>query len=286
MPASGSSTPRSNICAIPNDKATFDKILRPACQSIIDGYRRGTRYHIKMDEADGLISQGDEHTQLTWMDAKCGNVAFTPRQGKAVEINALWYHALRLMGDEATAKKVADSFQKAFWINAFAGLADVVDGTPGPEGYPRRDLSLRPNQIFAASLPNSPLSADQQRAVVEVVRRELLTPMGLRSLAKGDSRYCPYYYGDQFQRDACYHNGTVWAWLLRRVSHCLPACQRPFARLARSRPRLASAACGRNALGVHRANRRNLRSQRTPPHGRLPRPGLERRRGAAACRRS
>jgi len=196
------------------DRATFDKILKPACQSIIDGYRKGTRFHIKMDEADGLISQGDAHTQLTWMDAKTNDVAFTPRQGKAVEINALWYHALKLMGDQTLAKKVAASFKQAFWISPHGGLADVVDGSPSNGEYPHRDLSLRPNQIFAVSLANSPLTDDQQRAVVEVVRRELLTPMGLRTLARGDSRYCPRYSGDQYHRDSCYHNGTVWPWPL------------------------------------------------------------------------
>ena len=195
-----------------NDKATFDAVLRPACQSIIDGYRRGTRYRIKMDEADGLISQGDANTQLTWMDAKCNGVAFTPRQGKAIEINALWYHALKLMGENDLAAKVSASFKQAFWISPSRGLADVVEGPPGPNGYPRRDQSLRPNQIFAVSLPNSPLTEDQQRAVVDVVRRELLTPMGLRSLARSDSRYHPRYAGNQFERDSGYHNGTVWAW--------------------------------------------------------------------------
>ena len=196
------------------DKDTFDKLLRPACQAIIEGYRKGTRFHIKMDEADGLVTQGDENTQLTWMDAKCGGIAFTPRQGKAVEINALWYHALVLMGQNDLAAKVADSFRKAFWISPFRGLADVVNGPPGPNGYAQRDMSLRPNQIFAVSLPNSPLIETQQRAVVEVVRRELLTPMGLRTLPKSDPRYCPRYTGNQFNRDGCYHNGTVWAWLM------------------------------------------------------------------------
>lgn len=197
-----------------NDRKTFEAELLPACRRIIDGYRKGTRYHIRMDDADGLISQGDEHTQLTWMDAKTNDVAFTPRQGKAVEINALWYHALKLMGEEPLAARVAESFQKAYWISPFRGLADVVDGAPTPEGYPKRDLSLRPNQIFAVSLANSPLLPDQQRAVVEVVRRELLAPMGLRSLGKGDPRYCGRYVGNQFERDSCYHNGTVWAWLI------------------------------------------------------------------------
>jgi predicted glycogen debranching enzyme len=191
------------------DRAAFEAVLRPACVAIVDGYKKGTRYHIKMDESDGLLSQGDESTQLTWMDAKCNGVVFTPRQGKAVEINALWYHALKLLGDDALAEKTAGSFRRAFWINPFRGLADVVDGNPL-----RRDLSMRPNQIFAVSLPNSPLTADQQSAVVETVRRELLTPMGLRTLGRGDGRYRSHYGGDGFSRDAAYHNGTVWAWPL------------------------------------------------------------------------
>ena len=132
---------------------------------------------------------------------------FTPRQGKAVEINALWYHALKLLGEEAEAKRVAESFRKAFWLSPFRGLADVVDG-------PRKDASIRPNQIFAVSLPNSPLNRDEQAAVVETVRRELLTPVGLRTLAKTDPRYHGQYRGSQRKRDEAYHNGTVWPWLL------------------------------------------------------------------------
>jgi predicted glycogen debranching enzyme len=189
------------------DSKTLEEKLRPACIAIIQGYTQGTRYNIKVDPSDGLVSQGDADTQLTWMDAKCEGIAFTPRQGKAVEINALWYHALRLLGEEARAGQVRDSFRKQFWLSPFRGLADVVDGA-------RRDVSLRPNQIFAVSLPNSPLTAEQQHAVVEVVRRELLTPMGLRTLARSDPNYHGVYSGPQRQRDEAYHNGTVWPWLL------------------------------------------------------------------------
>lgn len=189
------------------DQATFDQYLHPACQKIIDGYRAGTRYHIKMDESDGLVTQGDQDTQLTWMDARDNGISFTPRQGKAVEINALWYHALMLMGEKELAAKTAKNFREKFWISPFRGLADVVNGTD-------RDTSIRPNQIFAVSLPNSPLTRDQQSAVVEVVRRELLTPAGLRSLAASDPKYHGHYGGAQFQRDSAYHNGTVWAWLI------------------------------------------------------------------------
>ena len=110
------------------------------------------------------------------------------------------------MGEDALAEKVKASFVKAFWISPFRGLADVVSN----DG--RRDMSIRPNQIFAVSLPNSPLTADQQHAVVEVVRRELLTPFGLRTLAISDPKFCPMYSGDQRCRDGAYHNGTVWPW--------------------------------------------------------------------------
>jgi len=171
-----------------------------------------------MDERDGLITQGDENTQLTWMDAKSGGVAFTPRQGKPVEINALWYNALRVMGENELAGRVRASFAPAFWISPFRGLADVVSdaGSAGPGGILnyRRDASLRPNQIFAASLPRSPLNAEQQHAVVEVVRRELLTPFGLRTLARSDPKYIARYHGPQTQRDAAYHNGAIWPWLI------------------------------------------------------------------------
>jgi predicted glycogen debranching enzyme len=192
-----------------NDRNTFDRMLLPACRQIFEGYRRGTRFHIKMDEADGLISQGDPGTQLTWMDAKCDGVVFTPRQGKPVEINALLYHALMLLVETALADKVAASFSSAFWISPFRGLADVI--RPSPQ---QRDTSIRPNQIFAVSLEHSPLTHDQQLAVVEVVRRELLTPFGLRTLAKSDPNYKGRFTGPPRQRDAAYHNGTVWPWLI------------------------------------------------------------------------
>jgi len=189
------------------DSDFFEKELLPACHAIVQGYTRGTRWHIKVDPSDGLLNQGDEGTQLTWMDAQCDGVCFTPRQGKAVEINALWHHALRLIGDRARADRVAESFRKAFWLNPFRGLADVVNGSV-------RDTAMRPNQIFAVSLPNSPLNRPQQEAVVEAVRRELLTPVGLRSLAKSDPNYHGHYIGPMSERDAAYHNGTIWAWPL------------------------------------------------------------------------
>jgi predicted glycogen debranching enzyme len=187
------------------DNQTFETRLLPACRQIIRGYMQGTRYHIKMDPADGLVTQGDANTQLTWMDAKCNDIAFTPRQGKAVEINALWYHALRLLKEDQLAEKVKASFVNAFWISPFRGLCDVVTGDV-------RDMKIRPNQIFAVSLEHSPLDHDQQHAVVEVVRRELLTPYGLRTLATGDDQFHARYSGAQFNRDSAYHNGTIWPW--------------------------------------------------------------------------
>ncbi|MGH7180283.1 MAG: amylo-alpha-1,6-glucosidase [Tepidisphaeraceae bacterium] len=188
------------------DQATFNAKLRPACVAIVDGYRRGTRFGIRMD-TDGLITQGDATTQLTWMDAKSRDVCFTPRQGKPVEINALWYNALVNLGQDDVAAKVKESFSRTFWISPFRGLYDVVDGE-------KTDASVRPNQIFAASLPHSPLNHSQRSAVVEVVRRELLTPFGLRTLAASDPRFQSRYTGDQFDRDRAYHNGTIWPWLI------------------------------------------------------------------------
>jgi len=190
-----------------HDQAHFESALLPACRAIVSGYRRGTRFNIHMDENDGLIIAGDEGTQLTWMDAKQGGVVFTPRHGKAVEVNALWYNALKLLGEEQLAAFAQKSFVKTFWMNPFRGLYDVV--TPS-----RRDDAVRPNQIFAVCLPHSPLDEDQQRAVVEVVRRELLTPYGLRTLARSDPAYCPRYFGPPAERDRAYHNGTVWPWLI------------------------------------------------------------------------
>ncbi|HEX2974047.1 MAG TPA: amylo-alpha-1,6-glucosidase [Tepidisphaeraceae bacterium] len=195
------------------DHQTFNSRLLDACRAIVTGYRHGTRFHIKMDEADGLISAGDPSSQLTWMDAKFDNIVFTPRHGKAVEINALWYNALKCLGENDLAEQVRQSFIKTFWLNPFRGLCDVVQDH-------QREPAIRPNQIFAASLPYSPLNHDQQHAVVEVVRRELLTPYGLRTLAPGDPNYRGRFGTSPMQRDGAYHNGTVWPWL---IGHFLDA---------------------------------------------------------------
>jgi len=200
--------------------ATADDILRrdlyPALQEIVRWHLQGTRYGIHVDPTDGLLYSGEEGVQLTWMDAKVGDWVVTPRSGKAVEINALWYNALRVMADfaclldepadqyEALADRVQASFGR-FWNDALGYCYDVVDGPAGD------DARLRPNQLLAVSLHHSPLGRAQQRAVVDVCARHLLTSHGLRSLAPGDPSYMGHYGGDQRQRDAAYHQGTVWA---------------------------------------------------------------------------
>jgi glycogen debranching enzyme len=143
------------------------------------------------------------------MDAKLGEQVFTPRHGKAVEINALWYNALRLLEETALADQAADGFRRTFWHagSPYRGLADVVN----EQGV---DKQIRPNQIFAVSLPHSPLTPDQRKTVVEIVRRELLTPVGLRTLATGERNFHPHFTGPQFERDRAYHNGTIWPWLI------------------------------------------------------------------------
>jgi predicted glycogen debranching enzyme len=186
---------------------------------IIEWHRRGTRFGIKMD-TDGLLHAGVPGVQLTWMDAKVGDYVVTPRRGKPVEIQALWYNALRIMellaarfgaAGQIDYGAMADlayaSFNRTFWNPQAGCLYDVIDGDI-------RDASLRPNQIFAVSLPNSMLEESRARAVVETVERELLTPRGLRTLATSDPQYCGRYMGDVMSRDTAYHQGTVWPWLM------------------------------------------------------------------------
>ncbi|MBN1124903.1 MAG: glycogen debranching enzyme family protein [Sedimentisphaerales bacterium] len=202
------------------DEETFRKKLLPAIRYVMESYRKGTRFGIHADE-DGLITGGDEQTQLTWMDAKCGGVAFTPRYGKAIEINALWYNGLQNLAefykarneDETRfygefAEKVANSFRRLFWNSETEYLNDCIL----PDG--RADSSLRPNQIWAVSLPHSPLPFNWQQRIVDVVERELLTPYGLRTLSRHDPRYIGRYEGDQMSRDRAYHQGTVWSHLI------------------------------------------------------------------------
>jgi predicted glycogen debranching enzyme len=190
----------------------------PALEQIICGYTGGTRYGIRVD-GDGLVMAGEPGVQLTWMDAKVGDWVVTPRIGKPVEINALWYNALIAMAGLARrlgrppaewsvmAERAAAGFTR-FW-NAEAGYCyDVIDGPGGPEA------ALRPNQILAVSLPASPLSPERRRLVVDACSRHLLTSYGLRSLAPGEPGYQPRYAGGPRERDGAYHQGTAWAWLL------------------------------------------------------------------------
>jgi len=200
------------------DEARLDEFW-PALLSIIDWYERGTRFGIGVDPADGLLRAGVAGVQLTWMDAKVGARVITPRIGKPVEINALWYNALRTMAGlaerrkidtarfETAAARVRNSFTRFSCVQN-GGLFDVLDG---PEGD---DASIRPNQIFAVALHHSPLEANQQRAVVDLCARELLTSSGLRSLAPSDPQYIGRYVGPPAERDAAYHQGTVWPWLI------------------------------------------------------------------------
>jgi glycogen debranching enzyme len=209
----------------------------------VDWHLRGTRFQIQVDPADGLLYSGEEGVQLTWMDAKVGDWVVTPRHGKAVEINSLWYNALRIMADfarllsdptpvipaeslpprkrgagiqepgfpsqpyEVLAERVAASFSR-FWNEEAGYCYDVIDG-PGGD-----DPALRPNQLFAVSLFHSPLPEMQQRAVVDVCARHLLTSHGMRGLAPEHPAYIGHYGGDRRTRDSAYHRGTVWGWLI------------------------------------------------------------------------
>jgi predicted glycogen debranching enzyme len=187
---------------------------------ILDWHVAGTRYGIHC-EPDGLLTAGTPQTQLTWMDAKAGDFVATPRNGKPVEIQALWYNALRFTASLAKqfdeplqaqrlaeiADRTAQNFLPRFWNEQAGCLYDVVDGD-------RRDASLRPNQVIALSLGYSMVPEEEARAILAVVERELLTPYGLRTLGSKDPRYCARYEGDQVRRDSAYHQGTVWPWLL------------------------------------------------------------------------
>lgn len=194
--------------------------LYPALSEIIDRHVRGTRYGIGLDD-DGLLGSGAAGVQLTWMDARVGDVVVTPRHGKPVEIQALWYNALRTMEDLAEklgkaddskrfaglASKAKQAFGKKFWNADKDCLFDVV-AEEGP------DRSIRPNQIFAVSIHHTMLSKEKARKVVARVEAELLTPFGLRSLGRFEPGYAGRYEGGPAERDAVYHQGTVWAWLL------------------------------------------------------------------------
>lgn len=202
-----------------DDEAALTRVY-PALAGIIDAYRDGTRYGIGMDPADALLRAGVPGQQLTWMDARVDGVEVTPRQGKPVEINALWFNAVccmadfadRLGEDAASYRRLATRVElgfRRFHRGGGAGLHDVLDGPNG------NDSSIRPNQIFALSLPHSPLADEKQRrAVLSECRCRLLTPYGLRSLAPGDPAYRGRYLGGVAERDGSYHQGPVWGWLL------------------------------------------------------------------------
>ena len=211
----------SRYLAYTADHATLQMLL-PKLREIIERHLRGTRFGIGVDPADGLLRQGAEGYQLTWMDAKVGDWVVTPRRGKAVEINALWYNALRLVegwvaqeeGQPAAAELgrwaalAKASFNKRFWSAANGHLYDVVDGPTGD------DPACRPNQILSFALEHPVLERAYWEPVLEVVQQRLLTPVGLRSLAPGHPDYKSCYDGDLRARDAAYHQGTVWAWLI------------------------------------------------------------------------
>ena len=206
---------------VTGDRDTLAQLL-PKLIDIIDHHVRGTRFGIAVDPTDGLLREGEDGYQLTWMDAKVGDWVVTPRRGKAVEINALWYNALRLMENwvreeigEAEAAKYAnlaqrayESFNQRFWYDTGGYLYDVIDGEGGP------DSSLRPNQLFSFSLSYPILEPTRWKQILDVVQQHLLTPYGLRSLAPGSPNYKSQYYGDLRSRDAAYHQGTVWGWLI------------------------------------------------------------------------
>jgi predicted glycogen debranching enzyme len=203
-----------------NDYQFVRANLYEVLQDIIAWHVRGTRYNIHVDD-DGLLFSGEPGVQLTWMDAKVGDWVVTPRHGKPVEIQALWYSALRVMeqlarefGEDADEKQYAamaerssESFNHLFWNEAAGCLYDVV-------ARDASDAAIRPNQVLAISLTNSMVSKERAERVLQVVERELLTPRGLRTLAPSDAQYRGRYEGDPSSRDGAYHQGTVWPWLM------------------------------------------------------------------------
>lgn len=209
--------------AVTQDNTTLQKLYPVLCR-IIDAHVVGTRYNIHTDPGDGLLFAGGPGVQLTWMDVKIGDWVVTPRAGKAVEINALWINALETMANfaralgqpgerfESLSAQAKRGFQK-FWNEQRNCCFDVID-VPAAGKNTANDASLRPNQVFAVSLPISPLSEAQQKSVVDLCAQQLLTSHGLRSLAPSEPGYRPHYGGDSRARDSAYHQGTVWGWLL------------------------------------------------------------------------
>ncbi len=199
------------------------RLLLPTLVDIVEHHLRGTKFNIHVDPDDGLLIQGQKGYQLTWMDAKMGDWVVTPRRGKAVEINALWYNALRLLDgwlreiDPATAQRYEqhaarahESFNRRFWFAEGGHLYDVID----VDGGSASDPACRPNQLFAISLDHPVLDELRWKSVLDVAQSELLTPVGLRSLSPKHPDYKPIYSGDLRSRDGAYHQGTVWAWLI------------------------------------------------------------------------
>ncbi|HZE84383.1 MAG TPA: amylo-alpha-1,6-glucosidase, partial [Puia sp.] len=203
------------------DKDFVLTVVLPILKEIVDWHFRGTRYTIHVEE-NGLLFAGEKGQQLTWMDARIGNWVVTPRMGRAVEIQALWYNALRIFagllrlngqehdGDlvDLSADKIKNVFVNLFWYEEGRYLYDVIDENDKP------DPSLRPNQLFAISLPYPLIEGQQANDILRTIEEKLYTPVGLKSLSAGDSHYVPVYGGDAYHRDSSYHEGTVWSWLL------------------------------------------------------------------------
>ncbi|NUO79742.1 glycogen debranching enzyme N-terminal domain-containing protein [candidate division KSB1 bacterium] len=215
-----------------NDVAFVREELMPTLRDIISWHERGTRYNIHVD-TDGLLYAGAPGVQLTWMDAKVGDWVVTPRSGKAVEINALWYNALAIYAELARrfgnageaesfthrAKQVQAKFNEVFWNESAGALYDYLEGESrlslsSASNENRDGAAIRPNQIFALSLPFPLLEGRKAQQVLKIVEEQLYTPVGLRSLAANEPGYRTHYGGDQWSRDSAYHQGTVWSWLL------------------------------------------------------------------------
>ena len=260
------------------------RALVPTLLDIVHHHLQGTRFGIGVDPADGLLRQGAEGYQLTWMDAKVDDWVVTPRRGKAVEINALWFNALCLLSTWTTQlASTMDSVctrtpnAPAARSTSVSGIADggylydVVDGERGD------DAACRPNQVFAISLDHPVLDESRWKPVMDVVRERLVTPVGLRSLAPGHPDYKSKYFGDLRSRDAAYHQGTVWAWLIGPLRRCVAEAA---SRRSRRCARLAARLPGTPQRSLRRIDQRDLRRRAAVHSTRLHRAGVERRGGA------